>query len=88
MSGPETINTDSGKWMRRDVFLDEFVNNDNQIQVNKAFDDLINDGSFKQRTFGDDKYVQLNCALAAYKTITEEILEDRGLFVTTSDLNE
>lgn len=84
MSGPETINTDSGKWMRRDVFLEEFLEDDNQEEVNNDLNELIEDGSMKQRTFGDDKYLHLESALP---DIVKKI-QDRGLFIMSSDLNE
>lgn len=69
MSRPEELFDEEGKWARRDVFLEEFVEEHSEEKANTAVDELIENGTMRQKVVGGKKYVQLVSRKAAYKQL-------------------
>lgn len=53
---PEAINVDDGKWVRRDVFLEEFADEDGDPDA--AMDELIEDGVMETMNMSGYEYIR------------------------------
>lgn len=67
---PEELTDDGGKWIRRDVLIDEMVEEDPDTErsdVTGALDEMVKEGPMRAKEMSGHVYVQLKSRSAGVK---------------------